>query len=581
MSSEKLYQRSLMSFCQIACYWTIVTEGGIRVENGILDRKSNMRFHTNWQQESQETEKLQLDVFEKENETHLSALMESRQHALQLERAIEFLQIRVDELISEKTHAIEESNQLKDALAELSKTNESLNSNSQQLERKLSIEIYQKTEIEQEINALYKQFDVLKNSIETQKQALTTKQKAIEDAQESLKNEKELNQEIKTSFNNHKDEIEGIRQHFAQDLQDSKEMKNLLAEAVLERAETQKTLLQLRREYDRQQLELLDVKERLGASLAREKKERYVFDEKISNLNALRIATESKLTQNLIENEYLLEKLDLAQIQNDLHDSHLSQLKELKAQFYITQNTLQEEIHLLEEQLQQASQEIALLHNANDQLQQEIITVTVQNEEKQLQLDEAQQHLAKKVRECALLNENIEEFLLRESEARNGYEALQQANILLHDDLQAKDKKIKEYIEKIVSQDKEILKWEDKWRESNQARHILEEKIQDLSKIEQRHTQLQNLLLGFGNVPSTSSNSTLAPQQETRGHLGENENIADQHIRRHPRLQFGFPIDEDSKMEVTEEESLENAGAYPNLFDIPQMKMPPKQNLFD
>nr|MBA3285672.1 hypothetical protein [Nitrosopumilus sp.] len=415
--------------------------GEIRLEKVILNRKSSMpdmTFQKNWQSKSFESERQQLKGLEKDNENHNLALLESRQHNLKLERAIELLQNRIDELISEKTIIYEESNELKNAL-------ENANTHTYQLERKLSHEIHQKSELEQEINALYKQFDVLKNLVETHKKALLDQQKATEDAQIALKNQQEQNLEIKESFSAYKDEIEHLKQQIFHGLQDAKEVQNRLAEAVSEREETQRVLQQQRREYDKQQLELLDIKERLGAYIAREKKDRFAFDEKISHLNTIQAATETKLKLSLFENKQLLERLDLAQIENDLHQSQFLQLKEIKAQFNNAQTTHKEEIYLLEEQLQQASQEIALLHNANDQLQQEIIAVTVLNEEMQLQLDEAQHHLAKKVRESALQNEKIEAFLLREIEAGNVHEALHQANTLLQNDLHAKEKKIKEY----------------------------------------------------------------------------------------------------------------------------------------
>ncbi len=550
----------------------------------------------NWQQEALETEKQQVKSLEKENESQRLALVESRQHALQLERAMQFLQNRIDELIADKTEMTEKSEGLKESLAVISRNNEELNLHSQQLESKLSDEIREKIEFEKEIYALYKQFNVLKDSIESNKQALLSQHKATEDAQDAFRNAERLNHELKASLNACKDDVAGIKQHLTQGLRDAKELENRYAEAVAERVETLKALHQHRREHDRQHLELLDVNERLGASLVREKEERSSFNEKISYLSNFLVKTESKLRLSLSKEEQLLEKLDLAQIENDLHESQISGLEAIKAQLEKDQDAHQGELQHFEEQLHQASQDIALLHNANDQLQQEIIAVTVQSEDKQLQLDEAQQHLAKKVRESALLNEKIEEFLLRDIEARNVHEALQQANTLLQNDLQNKEKKIKEGIEKVSSQEKEILRWEDKWRETNQSRQILEEKIQDLEKIEQRHTQLQNLLLGFGSgSPASVTAGIHDPSQlrsstpsvlplETRLKIAEIESTSEQTIRRHPRLQFGVPAEDDVKEEIADVNTgnaNQNANAYPNLFDIPQMKTPPKQNLFD
>lgn len=517
-----------------------------------------------WQQEALESEKQLVKNLEKENESQKIALFESLQQSQQFQSSVELLQKRIDELLIEKRAAVEKVEKLEQASTHLTNENVALKVQFQQVDQKLLLEVHEKQELEVEINALYKQFNGLKLSLEAQRQASAMQKEEAQRMQKLLEDSQEQNGKLKVSFSGCHDEMADIKQFLTKGLRDAKELENRYAEAIAERMETLKALQQQRRECDKLHHELFEVKERLGECLAREKNEQSLFDEKISFLNDRLHALERELKQRYHEREEFLEQLDLAAIKNDLHVNQNSRLEEVNNCLVVEKEFQSTELQRLQGELNLSKIEIDRLGEVNEHLQQELTAQVALSEEKQQNLDEAQQHLAKKVRETALLNEKLEEFILREVEAGNVHDALQQANSLLQGDLQEREKKIKELTEKVDALEKEILKWEGKWRETNQSRQVLEEKIQELEKIELRHAQLQNLLLGFGAGASSLAEHGIVPEQP---------------VRRHSPLQFGSPIEE--LEDVKDAVSKENLKPYPNLFDVPQMKMSSKQNLFD
>ncbi len=525
--------------------------GGLgRLENGTLTK------HTNSQVPKQNS-------FSANNHNHQSEPINKFNHlngivnSQKISSLLKEKEKQIEELLLEKIAILDQLQELKNSTELFSIENQEWKSKAQHLEDQLHVETHSRKLLEEEIQALYKQFNVLKKSLETQKEAFISQQAATQLALNSFQQAQLENQELRNSFNHYHDELALIKEHLTKGQRDAKEMEKLYAEAIAEKVQTLKALHQQRREYSKQHEELIDVKEKFAILQERERSERFLFDEKIAFLSHRLKALETDLKSCIKEREALFEKIDLLTFQNDLHLSENAELEEIKTSLEREKIERNVDLQHLQEQLEESNQLITILQATNEQLQHETISLTAQNNEKQFTLDEAHQHLAKKVRESALLNEKVEEFILREVEAGNVHAALQQANQVLQSDLQTKEKKIKELAEKVSILENEILRWDEKWRQSNQSKQILEEKIQDLEKIEQRHLQLQNFLIDFG---ATSNKEP---------------------IQRHSPLQFGVPLEEVEGKETRKEEDRDNSNPYPNLFDIPQMKMTLKQTLFD
>lgn len=211
-------------------------------------------------------------------------------------------------------------------------------------------------------------------------------------------------------------------------------------------------------------------------------------------------------TQKQALKEDLNQAYEQLQEQKLLHEEELQALREqqltLRDLFKKAQDDKKErDSHLAEsgEQMVRLMREKAALES---RLQESCIVL----EESESRLKIAQQHLAKKVKETTLLTEKVEEQQANLDERTQTIEnyKVQLAHLLANEDLHhAQEKKLHEALKGLESQ---AAKWEekyfrmyDKWQES-------ESRIQELKKFEEKHYQMQNLLVNLGHFMDTPPN---------------------------------------------------------------------------
>lgn len=520
-----------------------------------------------WQQEALEKEKLHVKLLEKENEKQAAELIESRQNTLKLEQTVDIFQKQNEELHFEKNQLNAIVQKQNETISNLTLENENANLRCQQLDQDLALESAAKQEQDAEIKALYKQFQTLRGAFESQKHGLEKKIESVKNLEELLAQSQNEKNELKQTLRACQEEVFTIKQLVTKGMRDAKDLENRYCEAVSEKISTLKTFHQQQREFDKQHKELIETKDKLKNNAKRENEERLRTNEELLNLKRRNSQLEEKLMHLNYAKNALEDKLDLLAMKNEVVESERDHLQKTNENLANGSSILSEQLSQQLELLRESMHNHAALQSRYEQMQEEFNTQQVHLEEKQIQLDEAHQHLAKKVREAALLSEKVEELALQISDIDNVREALQEASTQLQNDLRREEGEKIELNEKVQLLEEEIKKFEERWLYAEHRNQQTAEKIAELEKIEKRHAQLQSLLSGFGPLPGVN--------------YAENKNSLEVNpVEKHPPLQFGcpLPVIENEEIVKTHEET---SKAYPNLFDLPQAQVRSKQNLFD
>ncbi len=159
-------------------------------------------------------------------------------------------------------------------------------------------------------------------------------------------------------------------------------------------------------------------------------------------------------------------------------------------------------------QFSEKCRESDLLMQERDHLQSDIQHLHELLSDAELRLKVAQQHLAKKVKESALLVERVEEQqnniadYLQFIDTAKAQITQMQTSI---EHYQKQEQKLQEQLhEALKGTESQVAKWEkkyfemcDKWQES-------ENQIRELKKFEEKHLQMQSLLANLGNFMGSS-----------------------------------------------------------------------------
>lgn len=217
---------------------------------------------------------------------------------------------------------------------------------------------------------------------------------------------------------------------------------------------------------------------------------------------------------------------ELAETYANRHKKALEEFKEQRGHLLITidqaQNELQNAIKEKESQKKELDffeQEVSNLTGANELLKtsnekittelQERINASADNED---QLIAAKQHVAKKVKEVALLHEKIdqlsEELALQDEVHKELCEKYKE----LQDALEEQQQNENEHKEKLNELAMEKIALAEKLAEKADESKIFEMQLKKLKDIEMRHSELQKLLGGLGKVLSPALTS-IQPQE--------------------------------------------------------------------
>lgn len=426
-------------------------------------------------------------------------LRDSLQKIEQLERLISHLREKTDE-------ANLETKQLREQLTKQQKINQE---SEQLIER-------QKQQAQEQINQL-------------KHQLILNKQQ--EEGIETVVSE--------TSSHHLKQELEGIKRTLVQGAQETKAIETRYVEVLNEKIALEYQSKQLLIQLDNHsanlasahaQIQEMESQKYIHESLIKQQQENLAFHlQKEEGLKRHILQLEESLTEKeLMHDKYEQLKEEWEKISEQL-DETLDLRGKAEKQLIDLKEMSQEN----EQNLQNCYREIDQLLHSKQQLEGQVEQLHTLLEESEGRLKTAQQHLAKKVKESALLNEKLEEqqsylFDLNQTvEIQRNQLSQFQANADLY---QKQENQLKEQLkEGLKNSEIQIEKWEkkyfqmaDKWQES-------ESRARDLKKFEEKHHQLQTLLSNLGSfigkkelieelpvLPETTLKSDVSKEKEEK-----------------------------------------------------------------
>ena len=374
-------------------------------------------------------------------------------------------------------------------------------------------------QLREELEKAQKKVKTLEQELVINKQ---NRDKDIEHFQQLLETAQEEGGEFETvvsqtSSHYLRRELEVIKRNLTQGNIETKALETRYVETLNEKIALEHQCKQLQHQIEHQssnlssfqtQLhEIEDIKKTLEVHLQSKENE-------LAHNNQKNLQLQKEIQDNadrIREKEYIQDKYEQLKEEWKQLSDRLDEAIEVREQAEknliqseITASHQETQLQELKQQLQHRFQEKQSLEGERDQLKTLL-------EESETRLKVAQQHLAKKVKELALLSEKMEEQeaniadLLQNFETQKTQVAQLQASVDIY---QRQEKRLQEQLhDALKGNESQVAKWEekyfhmyDKWQES-------ENKIRDLKKFEEKHLQMQSLLANIGNFMGSSLNS--------------------------------------------------------------------------
>ena len=325
----------------------------------------------------------------------------------------------------------------------------------------------------------------------------------------------------KTSSHHLRQELDVIKRTLGQE---TKALETRYVEILNEKIGLEHQCKHLQQQLEHQSANLMSFQEQLH--LTEEQKTRLQ-----DSLQAKEIAL-SEHARRIQEMQTLVDDLEIRAKEKDFVQDKYEQLKdewnqlgERLEEAAEMRRQAEEHLALLQENSWKQESQITELSTQLQELQEEHKILVVDRDQLKTLLDEsetrlkvAQQHLAKKVKEAALLTERLEEqqtnlSAITQTLDQHKTQIIQlQASVDLY---QRQEKKLQEQLhDALKGTESQVSKWEekyfrmyDKWQES-------ENRIRELKKFEEKHHQMQHLLANLGNFMGgsfTPAQSTNAP----------------------------------------------------------------------
>lgn len=418
----------------------------------------------------------------------------------------EFLKKANDELICIRNQFQNEDNQQYQS-EQVTQTKKEIFSLREQID-KANIETEQ---LHKELHEAQKRVKELEQELlENQQNA----QKEIEQLWQLLEDQKlqgdELETVVSTTSSHYlRRELEMIKQTLIEGAKETKALETRYIETLNEKIELDHRCKQLQHQIENQTFHLTSFQEQLNE-----------LEENKKNIEISFQAKEAEWIESCQQRQELqmqIENLNIAAKQKELIQDQYEQLKDEWKQInerleeaVETRQQMDEHLNQLEmiavnqeTQLQAFAEQIELLNQEKETLESEREQIKILLEESEARLKIAQQHLAKKVKEVALLSENLEEqqanlvHFSQTIEEQKTQIIQQQVSVELY---QRQEKRMQEQLhEALKGTESQIAKWEekyfrmyDKWQES-------EKRVQELKQFEEKHLQMQSLFANLGN----------------------------------------------------------------------------------
>lgn len=366
-------------------------------------------------------------------------------------------------------------------------------------------------------------------------------------------------------------EVAAIKHNLVQSLREAKELEAHYLGAVKEKAVALNQFSQLQRTADKQCLEIEKVKGQCKELLTSAQSEKIRFSNQIFDLQ--HSLSEMQAAHQLSQEENSELKLQIAQLQShaaamhkemqDFQEEHLFTKEELHSH---EQSILEKEIMIkdLLDRLMRVEEEKIRTYEELDACRLELV-------EKEQHFDEAQQHLAKKLRETALLDSEIEKLNEQAKTSAASFGLIENFNAELKIKLQKSVDQQIQLEERVHSLMREIEQWQGKHTDLSLKWQSAAKQIEELQKISERHQQLQHMVSNFGHLlgmplDNPQISSPPSPLKETSTSPLVKSTAT------------SLPSDIEDEKSSHEKDQM---GLFQNLFDMSKKSTASKRDLFE
>lgn len=406
---------------------------------------------------------------EKIREEEINNLESSDQRVEQLERFVPYLRTKTEE-------AHLETEQLREALDEAQR---------------------QRKELEDQIDQIKAAAD---KEIEELKQILEFQRKQ-EDSLETV---------VSTTSSHYlRQELQTIKETLIQGAQETKALENRYIEILNEKIGLEHQFKQLQIQFEHQSSNLASFQSQLnemeknkkGVEMNLQSKEgemTFIRGQNQELQERIRQLDELVFEKNLVQDRYeqlkeewreCIERLDEEIEMRAKAEDHISELKTI--------------VKNQETQLKVYAQQLEQLHEEKRILEIEKVEIQASLDDCENRIKISQQHLAKKVKESALLSEKVEEqqINLNDFIQTVDHQKMQVAQLQASVEIYQKhEKRLQEQLnEALKGNENQIVKWEEKYFRMYDKWQECENRIRELRKYEEKHAQMQNLLNNLGN----------------------------------------------------------------------------------
>lgn len=419
----------------------------------------NTRFMRDSELAKEQIKKLQ--------EQHLASKETIDKHKeAQLERVVQFMRTRIEETELEKSQWQEKTARLENSqeklLGELQETKNAQVKLTEAMRRQEE----EKQELLQEDIALKAQLDQLRGEVEKYKECL-------------LFHSESENRHQETLACAHR-ELALLKDMMAQSLQTAKE------ERAIEEQALQGQIVFLKQEHDKQLGQSVDAAKRIETQI----KDITSLQE---NLAAL-AEKEAALSKDLDAEKRAYQ--ELAQFAEEIKLKLMQNEEDKKTQ--------QDMLLKKEELINKLSTEVAQLANQKEKLEERERLMESDRQEYEMRLRQASQHLAKKLRETALLEEQAGAFQTQIESQEKAQETLKsklaETKALL-DKLESEKHTLqKQHQDQLKSLEAQLEKWEQKYMNLQEKWQESEAKNREFKRLEERFSKLQSIFNHLGTI---------------------------------------------------------------------------------
>lgn len=434
------------------------------------------------------------------------ALDEGKQQKEQLERVIQFLRERSEEVSLEAKQLKEDYHGALETIMQLREQQNFLETTVHEIKDQLNGVSGERSEAQEELQNVHKQLNSLKTTLQ-ESQNFTEAQKFLIEENQQLKKQLEDHTQ---AWDQTQHEIQTIRQTLLRTLKDSKKLEIQFQEVLNERISLANRAAQLQNLLDLQIDQTRLSQEQLVESQQRQTRSNVEHEQQLQTLQQTQRDIVENLTLQISELEerasqlsskYQETELDLLQDREQAISHLTSEYEKAIGAINAELQATKKEFNEIREDYHQSTQLREDLKMEIQHLSHQLNTSQSDANEKENELRISQQHLAKKVKEVTILQDKIDMQQQRSEELSRSLAAAEQKSIDLEKviyDEQNRSKSFHEQLsESVKNSEQKAAKLEEKYMDLHQKWAATEARNRELEKLAERHLQMQSQMQQF------------------------------------------------------------------------------------